>query len=79
MRHASHQQKINATISKTPRQRTAFKSALTALVASLAFIYSGQVLAHGGEVHMVPLEEAMSTAGMTAMPIYTPLPRTRHG
>ena len=63
MRHASHQQKINATISKTPRQRTAFKSALTALVASLAFIYSGQVLAHGGEVHMVPLEEAMSTAG----------------
>jgi primary-amine oxidase len=63
MRHSSHHQKINATISKKPRQRTAFKSALTALVASLAFIYSGQALAHGGEVHMVPLEEAMSTAG----------------
>uniref|UniRef100_UPI003561C9DD copper amine oxidase n=1 Tax=Psychrobacter sp. TaxID=56811 RepID=UPI003561C9DD len=67
MRHfcslSSHQQKVNATISKNPRQHTSLSSTLTALVASLAFIYSGQALAHGGEVHMVPIEAAMTTAG----------------
>lgn len=63
MRHSSHHQKINATISKKSRQHTAWTSTLTALVASLAFIYSSQALAHGGEVHMLPIEDAMSTAG----------------
>ena len=45
-----------------PSSTTAIKSAFTALVASLALAYSSQALAHGGEVHMVPLEEAMAAA-----------------
>ena len=47
---------------RQPSSITAFKSTLTALVTSLALAYSSQALAHGGEVHMVPLEQAMATA-----------------
>ena len=58
-----HQEDVTANSRIKSHHNITFKSALTALVASLAFIYSGQALAHGGEVHMVPIEEAMSTAG----------------
>lgn len=47
---------------KSMRQVT-FKSALTGLVAGLALAYSSQLFAHGGSVNMIPIKEAMTSAG----------------
>jgi len=61
---SSHrQQSINTKTNIKSAYNTAFKSTLTALVASLALAYGSQALAHGGKVNMIPIEEAMSTAG----------------
>lgn len=53
----------NTKVDKSSNSNITFKSTLTALVASLAFAYSGQAHAHGGTVNMIPIEEAMTTAG----------------
>ena len=57
-----NKQKLNNKTDKNLTTR-ALKSTFTALVASLALAYSAQAFAHGSKVNMVPIEEAMSTAG----------------
>ncbi|WP_367106230.1 primary-amine oxidase [uncultured Psychrobacter sp.] len=58
----SFKQKHASDFSKSVSSRIS-KSILTTLAGSLMLIYSSQALAHGGSVDMVPLNDAMMTAG----------------
>ncbi len=58
-----NKQKSNNKINQKSTTSRMLKSTLTALVASLTLVYSAQTFAHGSKVNMVPIEEAMTTAG----------------
>ena len=61
--HRHYKQKTTDKVNNKPASTILFKSILTALAGSLMLIYSSQTMAHGGSVNMIPLNDAMTSAG----------------